>query len=131
MKQDQKVLLLHDEVYKQGYLHINNDQMFEFVSRDSEDRITFTYDLSDIQYSWKMRMQENTFDIGWQENMAHRMFGIGRHVSAVDLHDSSCAPHNLRTALAGNNPDRSVWNASYNEEYDGLNSLNVFTEINA
>ena len=47
------------------------------------------------------------------------------------MHDSSCAPHNLRTALAGNNPDRSVWNASYNEEYDGLNSLNVFTEINA
>ena len=76
-------------------------------------------------------MQKNTFDIGWQENMAHRMFGIGRHVSAADLHDSSCAPHNLRTALAGNNPDRSVWNASYNEEYDGLNSLNVFTEINA
>ena len=95
MKQDQKVSLLHDEVYKQGYLHINNDQMFEFVSRDSEGRITFTYDLSDIQYSWKMRMQENTFNIGWQENMAHRMFGIGRHVSAADLHDSSCAHHNL------------------------------------
>ena len=59
------------------------------------------------------------------------MFGIGRHVSAADLHDSSCAPHNLQTALAGNNPDRLVWNASYNKEYDGLNSLNVFTEINA
>ena len=64
LKQDQKVSLLHDEVYKQGYLHINNDQMFEFVSRNSEGRITFIYDLSDIQYSWKMRMQAHLILVG-------------------------------------------------------------------
>ena len=45
--------------------------------------------------------------------------------------NANFAPPNLKTALAGSNPDRKVWDASYNEEYDGLNGLNVFTEINA
>ena len=49
MKQDQKIALLHDEIYKQGYLNINKDNIFEFVPQDAEGRITFTYDLVDIQ----------------------------------------------------------------------------------
>ena len=65
-----------------------------------EGRITFAYDLSNIQYSWKMRMQENTFDIGWQEIMAHCVLGTGRHILAANLHDSSCTSHNLQAALA-------------------------------
>ena len=51
LKQDQKIAILHDEVYKQGYLNINKENIFEFVSRDSEGRIIFTHDLADIQYS--------------------------------------------------------------------------------
>ena len=108
---------MHDEVYKQGYLDINKDNIWEFVSRDTDGRITFTYNIPDIQHSWKMRMQENTFDIGWQENIARRIFGTGRHVSASNL-NANIAPHNLKFALAGNNPNRKVWDASYNEEYD-------------
>ena len=73
-------------------------------------------------------MQENTFDVGWSDNFAHRVFGSGRHVSATNLH-FDCAPANLRTALAGSNPDRKIWNAAYDEEYDGLRGLDVFTEI--
>jgi len=64
-------------------------------------------------------MQENTFDVGWTDNLAHRVFGIGRHVSASNLH-FKCAPANLRAALAGSNPDRKIWNDAYDEEYDGL-----------
>ena len=75
-------------------------------------------------------MQENTFNIGWQENIAQRIFGTDRHVSASNL-NANIAPHNLKSALAGNNLDQKVWDSSYNEEYDGLNSLNVFTEIKA
>ena len=56
MEQDQKVTLLNDDVYKHGYLNINDHQLWEFVSRDTERQITFYYNLSDIQYSWKMRM---------------------------------------------------------------------------
>ena len=72
-------------------------------------------------------MQENTFDIGWQE-CARQVHGTGRHVSAVGLHNTTCVPANLRQALASNNPDNKIWNASYDEEYDGLDKFDVFTE---
>ena len=45
--------------------------------------------------------------------------------------NANIAPPNLKSALAGSNPDRKVSDASYNEEYDGLNGLNVFTKITA
>ena len=73
-------------------------------------------------------MQENTFDIGWQE-CAKRVFGIGRHISATGLNNTHFAPASLKQALTSNNPDRDIWDKSYNEEYDGLDNLNVFTEI--
>ena len=65
LRQVQKVTILHDDLYKQGYININKDNLWEFVSQDPDGMITFANSLSDIQYSWKMRMQENTFDIGW------------------------------------------------------------------
>ena len=73
-------------------------------------------------------MQENTLGINWQE-CARQVYGTGRHVSAIDHHNTTCAPANLRQALAINNPDNGIWNASYNEEYDGLDNLDVFTKI--
>ena len=75
-----------------------------------------------------MRMQENTFDIGWNFDMAHHVYGIGRHVSATNL-NVNLAPANLKIALAGSNPDKKIWNSAYNEEYDGLQGLEVFTNI--
>ena len=75
-----------------------------------------------------MRIQENTFSIGWDDDKARRIFRRGQHVSAVNLHNN-CAPANLRIAFANNNMDRKIWRAAYDEEYDGLRSLNVFTEI--
>ena len=75
-----------------------------------------------------MRIQENIFNIGWQENIACYIFGTGRHVSATNL-NANINPSNLKSALAGSNPNRKVGDASYNEKYDGLNGLNVFTEI--
>ena len=60
--------------------------------------------------------------------MAHRIYGIDCHVSATNLH-TNFAPANLRIALAGSNPDNKKWNSTYNEEYDGLQGLKVFSEI--
>ena len=65
LKQVQKVKILHNDLYKQGFLNINKNNPWEFISWDPDGKITFTHPLSDIQYSWKMRMQESTFDIGW------------------------------------------------------------------
>ena len=86
LKRDQKVTLLQNDIYQQGYLDLNDNNLWEFVKRDANGTIISCSDLSDIQYSWKMRMQENTFDVGWTDNLAHRVFGIGQHVSASNLH---------------------------------------------
>ena len=75
-----------------------------------------------------MRIQENTFDVGWSFDKARRSFGYSRHVSAQNLHQNF-APPNLRTALAASNPDRDIWDAAYNEEYDNINGMEVFEEI--
>ena len=121
-------MLLHDDVYKQGFLNIDKNSMWNFVSRDADGRISFSYSLADLQFSWKIMMPENTFDIGWQE-YAKRVFGIGRHVLATGLHNTHFAPANLKHVLASNNPYNKIWNKSYNEEYDGLDRLDEFTEI--
>ena len=73
-------------------------------------------------------MQENTFNIGWNFEMAHCVYSIGRHVSATDL-NVNLAPANLKMVLAGSNPDKKIWNLAYDEEYYGLQGLEVFTEI--
>ena len=100
-------MLLHDDVYKQGFSNINRDNLWEFFSRDPDGKTTFTHSLSDMQYSWKMRMQENTFDIGWQE-CARRVFGISMPVSTIGLHNTTCAPANLQQALTSNNSDNNI-----------------------
>ena len=104
MKQDQKVTILKDDVYKKGHLNINSDDFWEFVTYDADGRISYKSSLLDLQYTWKMRIQENTFDIGWNLEMAHRVYSIGRHVSATNLHTKFTLA-NLRIALAGNNPN--------------------------
>ena len=73
-------------------------------------------------------MQENTFDIGWNFEMARRVYGIGHHVSATKLH-TNFTPTNLRLTLAGNNLSNKIQNLAYDQEYDGLQGLGVFTEI--
>ena len=73
-------------------------------------------------------MQENTFNIGWSFEMAHCVYGIGRHVSATNL-TANLAPANLKIVLAGSNLDKKILNSAYDEEYDGLKGLEVFTEI--
>ena len=38
LKQGQKITILHNDVYKQGYLNINTDNLWEFVARDFDGR---------------------------------------------------------------------------------------------
>ena len=111
-----------------GYISLSKNNTWEFVTRDCKGRITNTVDVCDIQYSWKMRMQENTFEIGWSDDVARRTFGLIQHVSAKTL-VNPVAPPNLRVVLAANNPDQDVWNNAYNEEYDNIDGMNVFKVI--
>ena len=66
--------------------------------------------------------------LGWQEHVARRCCGIGRHVSAANL-ARPLAPTNLVTGLAKHHPDAEVWNDAYTEEYEGLKGLDTFVEI--
>ena len=68
------------------------------------------------------------FDYFWNFDMAHCVYGICCYVSATKLH-KNFAPTNLKIALAGSNPDNSIRNSAYDEEYDGLQGLEVFTEV--
>ena len=43
--------------------------------------------------------------------------------------NSNFAPANLRIALASSNPDNKIWNSAYDKEYNGLQGLEVFSEI--
>ena len=54
LKRDQKVTLLQNDVYKQGFLDLNDHNLWEFVTRDTDGNITSRADLSDLQYTWKM-----------------------------------------------------------------------------
>ena len=58
-----------------------------------------------------MQLQENTIEIGWQENIARQIYGIGRHISAANLHNNQ-APNSLREALRPKNPDRDIWDGA-------------------
>ena len=65
-------------------------------------------------------------EIGWQQNIARRIYGTGRHVSAVHLQHAQ-APGSLLAGLRSN--DKEIWKAAYEEEYTGLSELDVFTTI--
>ena len=96
--------MLSNITYLHGYLSLLKDNTWEFVTRDCDGKITNTIDISDIQYSWKMCIQENTFDVGWSFDAARRLFGYSCHVSAKSLSNTLALP-NLSTALAPSNPD--------------------------
>lgn len=48
LKHDQKVTLLHDNVYHKEYLNLNNDNLLEFFSHDANRNITLQADISDL-----------------------------------------------------------------------------------
>ena len=64
----------------------------------------------------------------WQDNIARQVGGIGRHVSAELLQDP-LALSNLKTGLAAKNEDQKIWGDAYDEEYNGLKGLDMFTKI--
>ena len=128
LKQGQKATLLHDNIYKHGYLNLDKENLWEFVTCDAENCITSKIEIADLQYSWKMQMQENTFDVGWEDYCARRIFGNIIFVSAAHLH-FDYTPANLRVALVSSNPDQKIWDSACNEEYDRLKDLDVFTKI--
>eukprot|EP00531_Pseudo-nitzschia_arenysensis_P008906 CAMPEP_0116127296 /NCGR_PEP_ID=MMETSP0329-20121206/6769_1 /TAXON_ID=697910 /ORGANISM="Pseudo-nitzschia arenysensis, Strain B593" /LENGTH=2217 /DNA_ID=CAMNT_0003621395 /DNA_START=65 /DNA_END=6718 /DNA_ORIENTATION=- len=128
LKQDSKVTYLYNGSYHHGYLALDNDYFWEFVTRSKDGKVNIRVPLPDLAYSWKSRIQENVLQLGWQNNVAYRIYGINRHVSASTL-KNTMAPANLIKGLHPSNPDAVVWRSAYDEEYDGLVSLETMVEI--
>ena len=103
-------------------MSLDKENYWEFVRRGQNGQVTQRESLRDLEYSWKMRLQENTMEIGWQQNIVRRIYGTGRHVSAVHLQNAQ-APGSLLAGLRSN--DKEIWKAAYEEEYTGLSELDV------
>ena len=99
LKQDQKVTILKNDIYKKRHLNINKDGLWEFVTYNADGRISYTSSLSDLKSTWKMIMQENTFDIRWNFEITHRVYGIERHVSATTL-NPNFASTNFKNSIS-------------------------------
>ena len=128
LKQGAKVTVLIDNEYLQGYLGLDKDYFWEFSARDKNGHVATRIPLPDLNYSWKDRIQQNTLRLGWQNDIARKVCGTARHVSASSL-TSTLPPANLLKAFAAHNPDAPVWRAAYDEEHDGLTGLDTFVEI--
>ena len=59
LKQDQKVTLLHQNVYRRGYLSIGKENLWDFVIRNQDENDVVTVQIANIECSWKYRLQEN------------------------------------------------------------------------
>ena len=46
---------MQNDVYKQGYLDLNNDNLWEFFTHNVDSNIVPCLDLYDIQYAWKIK----------------------------------------------------------------------------
>ena len=58
-------------------MNLDKENYWEFVRRGQNGQVTQRESLRDLEYSWKMRLQENTMEIGWQQNIARRIYGTG------------------------------------------------------
>ncbi|OEU11655.1 hypothetical protein FRACYDRAFT_244773 [Fragilariopsis cylindrus CCMP1102] len=76
LKQDQKVTMLIEDIYRQGYLSIGTENTWEFVVRDKHGKETLSESIADIAYLWKPRLHESTFDIGWQDTCLQHTYII-------------------------------------------------------
>ena len=115
-------------MYGSIYLSIGKENLWDFVIRDRDGNDVVMVPIANIAYSWKHRLQKNNFELGWQDNIACQVGGIGKHVSAELLQDP-LAPSNLKKGLTTTNKDHKIWGDAYDEEYNGLKDLDTFTKI--
>ena len=125
---DAKATLEIDDVYCRGFLNMDsaNDWVFEIQAKSGA--VVDSHHLPDLPFSWRNRIQEESFSPGWQtlttfercKGTAVFMFAHG-FVRPFPVH--------LWRALHPDFPDRDIWTMSYNEEYTGLVNKKVFRVI--
>jgi hypothetical protein len=122
-----KVTLLVGNKYYKGSLDLDGNQDWIFVVRNCNGKVVMEYTLVDLSYTWNTRLLEGTLVVGHKDT-DQRIIREAFHVSAKQLQSKS-PPSTLKKALAAGNPDAPIWDESYNEEYDGLTKLDMFTVL--
>ena len=70
LKQDQKATLLHQIIYRRGCLSIGRENLWDFVINNRDGNNIVTVPIANILYFWQHKLQENTFELGWQDIIA-------------------------------------------------------------
>ena len=122
-------MLVNEKRYK-GTLDLKNeDNDWVFMVRNRTGQIVLEHGLYDLPYSWRTRMIEESLIVGHQPTSSDDIpqysqpESAARHVSASSLHEPN--PKTLRKALNPKFADHKVWLESYQEEYDGLMSMDT------
>jgi hypothetical protein len=122
IKDNSKVTLLLDGRRLRGAL-VSTDSGWTFQQRTASGRVTYELDLADLPVTWKDRLAEGTFELGWQ--LTERAY----HVSAKGLAQGT--PASFQRSLRPDNPDRKIWVDSYLEEAGGLKEQNTYYTISS
>lgn len=114
LQQDAKVTYLVGAEYKRGFLSLDKDCLWEFVTRGHDGKIVERVPLPDPSCSWKNYIQENLLKLNWQDDVARIIVGRGPHVSAAHL-VNSMAPANLLKSHSKSNQDATIWRGAYDK----------------
>ena len=132
-----KVTMLVNEKRYKGTLDLDEDNDWVFTVRNRTGQIALEHGLYDLPYSWRTRMIEESLVIGHHsaspddtpQYPQEPNSAAARHVSASSLHEPN--PGTLRKALNPKFADHKVWLESYQEEYDGLMSMDTMEILSA
>jgi hypothetical protein len=94
-----------------------------FLQHTASGQLTYQTDLAGLPVTWKERLAEGTFKLGWQfPEQAY-------HVSAKGL--SLGTPASFQRSIKPGSPDQQIWIDSYHEEANGLKEQDTYITISA
>ena len=126
---NQRVMCLHDGVYKKGFMDYDLDQQsWRFIQRRRNGDEIWSKAFPSLIQDFQLLVDEGSLIPGWHAQNSQFLRGSASHVSATSLADSN-APGSIRVALHSDNPDKAIWHSSYEEEYTGLTSNSTFEVI--
>jgi hypothetical protein len=132
-----KITHKHEGQFCKGFLG-KRDGIYQFIAKSHTNKCKEDWSnaLSNLPFSWVDMCGEGTLLPGHVSHTflcspvfptALTFYLVASFVSAINFH-CDCPP-TLLQALADSRPDRDVWLASYKEEKEGLESLNIFCRI--
>ncbi len=125
----QKVMFLHDGIYKKGFMEWDLDNStWRFSQRRRNGTEIFGTTLSNFCQTFQQYIDDGSLIPGWHGGQNFHLAGVSRHISASTLH-SLIPPGSVTKALYPRNPDKDIWLSSYKEEYDGLSNNDTFDII--